>query len=131
MLAHHPAHRHLDGDRLGKRPQLVAEPEQERLARLGFAPRILGQLPLSLGICRNIDEDLPKADDRACLVADRACGTVDPDLSLSLSIPSSWMKRRCSPKTTLSPVRTRRSTGSQVGRLAGNASKMGRPSAAG
>src|SRR5260370_20179948 len=83
MLAHHPAYGRLDGDGLGKRPQRVAEPEQERLPRLGFAQRILGQLPLSLGICRNIDEDLPKADDRACLVAYRACGTVNPDLSLN------------------------------------------------
>ncbi len=82
MLAHHPAHGRLDGGGLGKRPQLVAEPEQERLPRLGFAPCILGELALALSIRRNIDEDLPEADDCACLVAYRACGTVDPDLSL-------------------------------------------------
>src|SRR5262249_5313710 len=82
MLAHHPAGGGLDGEGLGELPQLIAETEQKRVPRLAFAQRILGRLALSLGIGRDIDEDFPQADDGACLVSYRACGTVAPDFFL-------------------------------------------------
>ncbi len=52
------------------------------MSLLAFAPRLLGQLPLSLSVGRNIDEDFPEADNGAGFVSYRAGRAVDPNLSL-------------------------------------------------